>query len=60
MASRLTKAQAKKRLTEAKMKVSNVAFYTSGDKMSPAQYRSFLDDCTKAMKMLENLRNKLS
>jgi len=56
----LTRSQAKKRLTEAKQKLSMVCYYTDGSKMTPAQYRSFLDECTKCMKLIETIRNKLT
>ena len=55
MSQRLTKAQARKRLTEAKQKVANVCFYLDMKGLP----RTFMDDCTKVMKMLENLRNKI-
>lgn len=55
MGKQLTKAQARQRLTEAKQKVANVCFYTDLKGLP----KSFLDDCTKVMKALESLRNKI-
>jgi len=52
--AKMTKAQARKRITEAKAKVS--AVFGADLQGMP---RSFLDDCFKCMKALENLRNKI-
>lgn len=52
--AKLTKAQARKRITEAKAKVAQV--FGANLQGMP---RTFLDDCFKCMKALENLRNKI-
>jgi hypothetical protein len=55
VAKQLTKAQARNRLTEAKKKIANVCFYLPMKDLP----RTFFDDCTKVMKQIESLRNKL-